>query len=179
MLARKSVLVLGLLLLALSLGFSQAVLSPSANTPVVDGVIAKGEYSIQQAVGQFWLGVNLSKDGKTLNVGVAAKANGWISIGLGSMKMNGSYIVIGYDKDGKQTISEDIGKGHGHSPSGVKKVTSAVVKSANGVATIEYAIPADEWIKTGKLQLILGAGKAFDLVSWHPLAMNFEATVKK
>lgn len=179
MFTKKSVLVLVLLATALSLGFSQAVLSPSAQVPLADGVMAKGEYSIMQAANQFWLGLSLSQDGKTLYVGLAAKADGWISAGLGSMKMNGAYIVIGYDKDGKQTISEEVGKGHSHSASGVKKVTAASVKWAKGVSTIEYAIPAADWIKTGKLQLILGAGKSFDLTSWHPLAYNLEVTVKK
>ncbi len=176
---RKPALIAVLLATALSLGFSQSVLSPSPATPIADGVMAKGEYSIMQAASQFWLGLSLSADAKTLYVAVAAKANGWISVGLGSMKMNGSYMVIGYEQGGKQTISEEIGKGHGHSASGVKKTTAAAVKYANGVATIEYAIPADEWIKTGKLQLILGAGKAFDLTSWHPLSYNLEVAVKK
>jgi hypothetical protein len=150
---------------------------PQATAPVVDGIMQKNEYAFTQSTGNFWLGIALSADKSTLNIGLAANTTGWISVGLGSAKMNGAYIVIGFDKDGKQTISEDLGKGHSHSPSGLHKVLQSVVKTTGNQTVIEFSIPAAEFIKNGKLPLILGASKADDLVSWHPLFKGLEVQV--
>jgi hypothetical protein len=146
--------------------------------PVIDGAMQKGEYAQAQAVGPFWLGAALSKDGSTLSIGLAAKSTGWIAVGLGSTRMNGAYIVIGFDSNGNATVSENIGKGHGHSPSGAHKVIASALKTANGQTTLEFSIPAAEYVKSGKLDLILGASNKADLVSFHPLFKGVTLSTK-
>lgn len=174
-----AVLALGILMA----GFAGAQTAPGIlavqdTAPVIDGNMQKGEYVSAQAVGPFWLGAALSQDKATLTVGLAAKSTGWISVGLGSLKMNGSYIIIGFDKDGKATVSEEKGQGHGHSPSGTHKVIASALKTANGQTTLEFSIPAGDYVKGGKLDLILGASNKADLVSWHPQFKNVSLTLK-
>jgi hypothetical protein len=166
------------LLLATSFAGAQA-LAPAATTPTIDGAVQKGEYTVMQAPKGFWLGVSLSQDKSTLTLGLASQTTGWIAIGLGSLKMNGSYIVIGYDKAGKQVISEDKGVGHGHSPLGTHKVLKSIIKTANGQTSIEFSIPAADYIKDGKLQLILAAANTADLISFHPKFASLEIPVAK
>ena len=178
---RKAAIVVALALVVLSLGFGQASpapIVPGTGSPVIDGAMAKGEYGWMQSVGKFWLGATLSKDGKTLTIGLAAQTKGWISVGLGSTKMNGAYMLIAYD-NGKQNFSEQIGKGHGHSAAPGTKVTASAVKTVNGMTYLEFSIPAEEYVKGGKLDLILGASNTADFVSWHPLAQGIEIPVSK
>lgn len=170
-----------LILIGLSTGFAQsapASIIPGTGSPSIDGAMAKGEYGWMQSVGKFWLGVTLSKDGKTLMIGLAAQTKGWISVGLGSTKMNGAYMLIAYD-NGKQNFSEQIGKGHGHSPAPGTKVTASAVKTVNGMTYLEFSIPAEEYVKGGKLALILGASNTADFISWHPLAQGIELPIGK
>ena len=164
-------------LLLLSSFASAQSLSPSAGIPDIDGVMQKSEYAVMQTVQGFWLGATLSKDKSTLTIGVAAQTGGWISAGLGSKRMNGSYIVIAYDKAGKQVISEDRGAGHRHTPVTEKKVQKYAVKTVNGQTVLEFSIPAGDFIKGGKLQLILGASNTADLFSFHPKFTSFEIPI--
>lgn len=178
---RKAALVFTLAVVALSFGFSQtppSPLIPGTGSPVIDGSMAKGEYGWMQTVGQFWLGVGLSSDGRTLTIGLAAQTKGWISVGLGSLRMNGAYMLIAYD-NGKQNLSEELGKGHGHSPAPGKKVTASVVKTAGGMTWLEFSIPAQDFIRNGKLDLILGASNTADFLSWHPLFQSIEIPIGK
>jgi hypothetical protein len=172
--------VVALALLALSFGSAQATapIVPGAGSPVVDGAMAKGEYGWMNSVGGFWLGVSLSKDGQTLTIGLAAKTAGWVSVGLGSTKMNGAYMLIAYD-DGKPHFAEELGKGHGHSVAPGKKVLSQAIKTVNGMTYLEFTIPAAEFVKNGKLPLILGASNKADFISWHPMAQGIEIPVGK
>lgn len=166
------------LLLAAALAGAQT-LAPQATQPTIDGNMQKGEYAFQQATKDFWVGAALSQDKQTLTLGLVAATKGWISVGLGSLKMNGSYIVIGYDQGGKVTISENKGVGHGHSASGLHKVIKSAIKTAGNSTTLEFSIPAAEWIKDGKLQLILGASNTADLISFHPKFGSLEIAVAK
>lgn len=156
---------------------AQTSLSPQATAPTIDGAMQNGEYKLMQTVGSFWLGTALSADKSTLTIGIAAKSTGWISVGLGSLRMNGAYIVLGFDKAGKQTITENKGSGHSHSPSGTHKVIASVVKTVNGSTYLEFSIPAAEYLKNGKLQLILGASNTADMISFHPLFKSIEIPV--
>jgi hypothetical protein len=175
----KTIAILALTVLAVAFAAAQgSPVLPGAGSPVVDGAMAKGEYGWMNTVGSFWLGVSLSKDGQTLTIGLAAKTSGWVSVGLGSQKMDGAYIIIAYF-DGQQHIAEEIGKGHGHSVAPGKKLIASTVKTTNGMTYLEFSIPAAEYIKTGKLPLILGASNKADFISWHPMAQGTELTIGK
>jgi hypothetical protein len=84
--------------------------------PVVDGKVSPGEYSHSQKLmsGKLVLSWQADADGG-LYVAVTAMTKGWVAVGLGSTRMEGSTIYIGsVGNDGTPAFSEDTGKGHGH-----------------------------------------------------------------
>ncbi len=135
--------------------FSFGSLVAQAALPAIDGTIAANEYAVTGSYGDLTLGVTLSADKSTLSVGVASPGAGWVSAGLGSLKMNGSFMVLAYDDNGKQVFSEDTGKMFGHTPNSAKSVTAEAVREADGKTTLEFTVPAGNFVKDGKLQLIL------------------------
>ncbi len=175
---RKALALISSLVIVAALATAQT-LAPQATAPTIDGNVQKGEYSVMQSSKGFWLGVALSADKSTLTIGLAAGTTGWISVGLGSLRMNGSFMVIGFDSNGKQTITEEKGVGHGHSPANTHKVLKSVIKTAGGQTSLEFSIPAAEFVKDGKLQLILGASNTADLISFHPKFASVEIPVAK
>ncbi len=144
-------------------------LAVSPNKPVVDGSISESEYSFQKDFGRVTL--SLSRGVDTLWIGVAGKTSGWIAVGLGTMKMNGASIFIGYvAADGKPQFKPQIGTGHSHKdPSGVDmndEVVSYAMKEEGGKTYLELALKSAAFIKEGqeKLDLIfaIGPSKSFD-----------------
>jgi len=103
-------------------------LAPSASVPSADGSLGSSEYSHSALYGEMTFAASLSSDGKTLYVGLSAPTTGWAAVGLGSLKMNGAFMVLGYDDKGNAVISEETGKGHGHKPNAVKKLTAGAVR---------------------------------------------------
>ncbi|TFG82920.1 MAG: hypothetical protein E4H20_06675, partial [Spirochaetales bacterium] len=130
-----------------------------AQTPIQDGTIQKGEYSITDTQSGITIAASLSKDGSTLYMAVSAATAGWVSFGVGSPRMNGSYMIFGFQKsDGVRVISEETGKGHSHSPNN-KSMATAFITEMNGVTTLEAAFPATGFIKAGILDVIAAMGK--------------------
>ena len=105
---------LALLVIGASLA-AQTKLAPSAVAPKIDGVIAAKEYAWVSAGGNVTIALALSKDSQTLYCAMSAPTVGWVSVGLGSLKMNKSFMVIGYD-DGTSNVSEIYGFGQKHGP---------------------------------------------------------------
>lgn len=135
--------------------------------PVGDGMLAKGEYPISKEGSGMTVGIAVSPDGKTLYMALQAPTDGWVSIGLGSLKMNGAYMVIAFDSNGTQTVSEQTGKGHSHSPNADKKLLSSAVKESGGVTTLEFAVPAAGYLEGNSLKLLAAYGKKDNLTSIH------------
>ena len=168
---RSIVLILAsVLLFALvgAAGFAQSGSLPvSAAKTVVDGVVHPDEYSFSQAFGPLTLSANRTAD--TLYLAVAGKTSGWVAVGLGSLKMNGSTIFMGFvDGDGKVQFKAQAGAGHGHKDAAKSvsdTVISASITEAAGTTTLEIALKAGAYITSGQstLDLIfaLGEGKSF------------------
>lgn len=150
----------------------------TAALPKADGAISAGEYRYIKTEKEITLGVTLSPDGKTLHVAVSAPTAGWVSFGAGSLKMNGAYMVLAYDANGMPTVSEETGKGHGHSPNATAKLTASAVKEINGITTLETAFPATGYMETGSLKFIAAYGKAENLKSMHKAYFAVEVPVE-
>ena len=160
----------GVLLFALvgAAGFAQSGSLPvSAAKTVVDGVVHPSEYSFSQAFGPLTLSANRTAD--TLYLAVVGKTSGWVAVGLGSVKMNGATIFMGFvDGDGKVQFKAQTGAGHGHADA-AKTVSDTVISSAiveaGGTTTLEIALKAGGYITSGQsaLDLIfaLGGDKSF------------------
>jgi hypothetical protein len=160
----SSALVTVLLLLAGGAGFSQdAPLAFSDKAAVVDGVVNAGEYTFTRDFGQVKLYLNRSAD--TLWIGVVGATTGWVAVGLGSQKMDGTTIFMGFvDAAGKVQLKPQLGSGHSHQDLTAKDVTSSIVssamKEADGKTTLELALKAGTWAKKGQaaLDVILAVG---------------------
>ncbi len=146
-----------------TLSFGQGkALATNTNAPVVDGVVKTGEYSFSQDMDQLSLYANRTAD--ALTIGVVGATKGWVSFGLGSMRMDGSTIFIGFvGPDGKVQFKPQIGSGHRHSDAS-KDVASTIIsyamKQDGGKTTLEVALKPAAYIKPGQkaLEVIWGVG---------------------
>lgn len=152
--------------LAVFASFAQ-ILPAGAMAPKADGVLSPSEYPAVKTGAGMSLGVALSNDEKTLYLAVQAPTAGWVALGVGSLRMDGAFMVLAFDANGAQTVSEQTGKGHGHSPNATKKLISAAVKEANGMTTLEIALPSAGYTAGDAVKLIFAYGGADNLNSMH------------
>ena len=149
-------------------GFAQSGSLPvSAMKTVVDGVVHPNEYSFSQAFGPLTLSANRTAD--TLYLAVVGKTSGWVALGVGSARMNGATIFMGFvDGDGKVQFKAQAGAGHGHADA-AKSVSDTILSSAiieaGGTTTLEIALKPGPYITSGQsaLDLIfaIGGDKSF------------------
>ena len=138
--------------------------------PVVDGKVSAREYAHTQAVIDGAAVLNWAGDGQGgLYLSLTAKTKGWAAVGLGSQKMAGAYIYIGYvGADGKAVFSEQVAKGHRHTESGKKTADKSVVTLTKGTTVLEFHIPAKDLPFTGKtVPFVTAFSDAADLVTFH------------
>ena len=169
---RGSIVLISVSVLLFSLvgaaGFAQGGSLPvSAMKTVVDGVAHPDEYSFSQDFGPLTLSANRTAD--TLYLAVAGETSGWVAVGLGSLKMNGATIFMGFiDGNGKVQFKAQAGAGHAHKDA-AKSVSDTVISSAiteaAGTTTLEIALKAGAYITTAQsaldLIIALGGGKSF------------------
>jgi hypothetical protein len=152
----------------------------AAADPAVDGSVAAGEYAHSQTLlgGKLVLSWQGDADGG-LYLAVSARTNGWVAVGLGSQKMDGSVIFIGSVKDdGTPAFSEDSGKGHGHSPASARSADQSAVAAANGWTTVEVHVPAGSLPFTGaSAPFIVAYSGSKDITTWHGLFNHASGTL--
>ena len=153
--------------------FSQSqALSVTATAPVVDGVVQSGEYSYMQDF-DHQLTLYASRTADTLYLAAVAHAKGWVAVGLGSKKMDNSDIFIGFvGSDGKVSFKAQLGKGKRHidPPADVSAaVKSYAMKQENGTTTLEVALDAAYFIKSGQqtLDVIYGMADDRSFTAYH------------
>jgi len=154
-------------------------LAPSASVPSADGSLGASEYSHSALYGDMTFAASLSADGKTLYAALSAPSTGWVAVGLGSLKMNGSFMVLGYDDKGTTVISEETGKGHGHKPNPEKKLTAGAVRESGAVTVLEFALPSAGFLNDGTLKILTAYGRKDNLTSIHAKYKAFELPLVK
>lgn len=172
-----------LLVIAASLLLSASVyaqgLAPSASVPEADGSLGASEYAHSGTYGDMTFTASLSVDGKTLYIGLSAPSTGWVAVGLGSLKMNGAFMVLAYDDKGTTAISEETGKGHGHKPNADKKLASGAVRESEGKTVLEFSLPAEGYLNGGTLQILTAYGRKDNFTSLHAKYKAFELPLVK
>lgn len=161
-----------ILLLALvgAAGFAQS-LSVTTTKPVIDGVVKSNEYSFSQQFDSLTLYANRTKT--LLSFAIVGDTTGWVSVGLGSLKMDGSTIFIGFvGADGKVQFKTQSGTGHQHkdAPKSVAdSVTAYAMKEADGKTTLEFSVTPAAYIKSGQttLDVIYAVGEDKSFVPRH------------
>ncbi len=158
-----SFVLLGLFALAGATAFGQAKsLAITTNKPVIDGVVKPAEYSYSEDFGQLSVYVNRTSD--TLSIAIVGVTTGWVALGLGSMKMDGSTIFMGFvTPDGKVQFKPQAGVGHIHKDADkavADTILSYAMKENGGKTTLEVALKPGAYIKAGQtaLQLIYAEG---------------------
>ena len=171
--------ILTLVIVALALPLTAQIISSSPIDPKVDGVFGSQEYSNTQELQGMKLGYTLSNDGNTLYFALRAPAKGWVSVGLGTKRMHLSHMVMGFDALTSQTISEETGRGHSHSPSKDKVVKMSIIKESGNETTLEFSIPSALYANGSELPLILAYGTKDDLRSKHSKYASYTITYTK
>lgn len=134
--------------------------------PVLDGTLGQGEYATTQTKNRITVAGTLSADKSTIYVAVSAQTAGWVSIGLGSLKMNGAFMVTAFDDAGKPSVFYELGSGHSHAPATASDIKTAVKETA-GTTILEVAVPAAAYVKGGSLQLITAFGTKDNIRTMH------------
>lgn len=155
------------------------VLQPSNLVPVADGQVKANEYSFKASYSGMGLSASLSEDGNTLYMALDAPTKGWVSIGLGSLRMDGAFMVLAYDNGGKSVISEQTGKGHGHRPNSSTELTAGVVKEEGGSTVLEIAVGARKFISGKTIKLLVSYGNKDNFTSKHVRYAQVELPVKE
>lgn len=152
--------------------FAQDRLVESSKKPLVNGVVHSGEYAYMRDFDQ-QLTLYASRSGDTLYLGVVGKTSGWVAVGLGSPRMDGAAIFMGFvGTDGKVSFKPLLGKGHRHgdAPADISStVVSYAMKQTSGATTLEVAVKADAFIKKGQssLDVIYAMGDQRSFTPYH------------
>ncbi len=138
-------------------------------TPLVDGKIEKGEYASSKSVLDGASTLYYSSDGSGgLFVALETKTLGWAGIGLGSRRMDGARIYMGFVKDQTPVFSEQLGSGHRHNPVKDKTADKSIVAQNGSQNVLEFHLPADKLPFKGKaVNYIAAFAAASDLSSYH------------
>ncbi|HUW69967.1 MAG TPA: hypothetical protein VMX33_07010 [bacterium] len=159
----KTNAILAALMLAGACAWGQTA---DGSLPVPDGRLAQGEYKTVQTMNGITIAGTLSSDKTTLHVAVSAPTQGWVAIGLGSLRMNGAFMVMAFDNAGKPSVFYELGSGHSHAPATASDIRTAVKETA-GVTTLEIALPASAYVKAGSLQMIAAFGTKDNIRTMH------------
>ena len=152
--------------------FGQAkALAITTDKTVVDGVVHPAEYSFSQNFDDLSLYANRTKE--ALYLAVVGDTTGWVAVGLGSMKMDGSTIFMGFvDPDGKVQFKPQVGSGHSHkdaSAAVAATIISYAVKESGGKTTLEIALKPAAYITDGQsaLQVTYAQGTEKSYIPRH------------
>ena len=171
--------VLAAAVLAAAAPVAAQTLAPSPKIPAADGTVSPGEYSYTSTQKDMTLHLSLSADGKTLYAALEAPTAGWAAIGLGSRRMDGAFLVLGYDAAGTAAVREDTGVGHRHSANPNRILTAQGVRESGGKTTLEFALPAAPHAAGSSLKLILAYGRRDDFTSIHARYAPVEVPISR
>jgi hypothetical protein len=163
---KKSIAVLAAVV-AISLSLSaqdKAILAPSASIPLPDGVVKAKEYQFNSLDGMLYLSIQ-------------AATSGWVALGVGGLKMDGSRLFIAYDAGGKQVFTEQTGAGHSHGDAADSIVKKYVVKQSGGTTTLELVVPASAAVAGGKLDLLYSYADTTSFAARHKARGSMEIAV--
>jgi hypothetical protein len=103
-----------------------------------------------------------------LSISLTVETTGWIGVGLGSSKMDGATIFMGYVKDGKPVFSQQKGSGHTHSAMDMPLWDQESVTLDSGKTTLGFHLPAAQIPYQGnQLPFIVAWSGATNLTQHH------------
>jgi hypothetical protein len=146
---------------------AQSALGITSSPARVDGVFTNKEYSLITEDAGMKLGLTRTAD--VLYVGLSAPTTGWVAVGIGSTRMDGAVIYIGYAVGQQSQLKVQKGTGHRHSDLDADAPREFAVKEAGGRTVLELALDATSAIAKDQsaLQLIIAMGAADSFSSMH------------
>ncbi len=150
---------------------AQEALAVSAAAPVVDGIVQPGEYALTRDLRGTTL--SLSRTADHVYIAVSAPTTGWVAVGTGTGRMDGSRIFIGFVKDGAATFEEDLGRGHRHyvapDASEAPAATAHALSESGGRTVLEVEVDSSRILPAGasELRLIVAYGTRDSLSTYH------------
>jgi hypothetical protein len=167
-----------LCVILLAVTFSAAAQAPRLTVvaaPVkVDGVFGEKEYSLVSDAAGMKLGLTWTAD--TLFVGVSAPTAGWVAAGLGSAKMDGAVLYIGYVTGAATELKVQKGAGHRHADADVDSPTQYAMKETGDQTVLEFAVKSKAVIDKGQktLDVVFAMGGADSFTSVHKARASLE-----
>jgi hypothetical protein len=168
----KLTLVFAVLLLVLAAGAAGAQEAPpvlvlSTGRTDADGVISPDEYTLTVTLPRAVVSLKWSE--QTLCVGVTAPTAGWVALGLGSRKMDGALIVMGYRKGDLAQLKIQKGAGHGHGDTPSDAMLSYAVGEKGVSTTVEVVLKAGSVVAAGQtgLDMIIAFGATDSFAGFH------------
>ena len=148
-------------------------------SPVVDGIVAEGEYGLNLQYDGITIGLALVGD--TLHVAAAAATSGWVGVGFGSDRMDGARILFSFvDADGQVFFAEQEGRDHTHQDVSDTMVSAHAVAEVDGTTTLEAALPAafvrDSADEEGVFPMIMAYGRRDSVRVVHRFFKSIELT---
>jgi hypothetical protein len=142
-------------------------LAISTTKVTVDGVIRPEEYTyVHETKG---LKLYLARTSSSVYAALAADTTGWVGIGFKSDKMNNAEILIGYVKDGKGSLFEQLGKVHTHNDKNIPYVETFALTESSSATFLEVELDAKGVVSSGQktLPLIVAYGGDDTITSYH------------
>ncbi len=133
----------------------------------VDGVIADKEYSLVTEAAGMKLCLTWTSD--ALYVGLSAPTEGWVAVGLGSEKMDGAIMYIGYVSGNETQLKVQKGSGHRHADLETNTPAQYVMKESDGQTVLELALKPAGLIARGQksLDVLVAMGGTDSFASFH------------
>lgn len=147
---------------------SVAIVPVSGQTkPVTDGTVMAGEYKIEHVDGPVRL--LASFDASHIYLAIVGKTEGWVAVGVGSSRMDGAHIFIGYVANGKEAFSVQRGVRHSHRQSAEDGVLAHALAEAGGSTTMELVLERSAYLGASdqSLDVIYAIGNADSFVRYH------------
>jgi len=161
-------IVLILVLLSLGLALASAQKLPIGSSSVkIDGLISDKEYALTVPLDK--MNVYITRTADTLFLAISASTKGWVALGFGSDRMDGARIFIGAVTDGTASVSEQLGRGHGHNQIGDPLTVSYGMVEDAERTTLELAFKAGDVITAGQseLQVLAAFGSTDKITRYH------------
>ena len=108
-----------------------------------------------------------SLDGDNLTISFTADTDGWVAVGLGSSRMDGSNMFIGYSKNGEAYFEEHLGNGHSHKKVSDPRPVEYSVTESGGTTVMEFTVAKSGFNSGSSLPVIVAYGARDSFSSMH------------
>ena len=146
---------------------SDGILKKTSTKVTVDGKADTAEYTYAYEMNG--LRLLLTRTENSLYAAVTADTTGWVGIGFKTNKMDKSEILIGYFKDGKGNLFEQLGSGRTHNALEIPYVRSYALTETAKTTTLELELDANGILSPGQksFPMILAFGGDDTVTSYH------------